>query len=334
VAYGCGGGVHAVSGAPLVAGNLIRDNSALLFGGGIHVGDQGLAELLENRVIENWSLAGGGLSVYHNACPSVIGNLIARNVAEEAGGGAIIYSPPLEFRGNTVAGNEALLFGGGIFCSYASPFINNTILWDNTPDEVYPYNSSPVLTYCDVEGGWPGQGNIDADPLFVFPAWDDCRLLWESPCIDSGDPVLNDPDSTRSDIGAFFFDQGDSITLYISPDGPDVAPAGKVGVIYTFINRRPAAREFWFASQAALPAGQSVRVLGPIWVHLPGQYTAQIFRSHAVPPSAPHGRYLYRAGIGFSPDEVIDEDSFRLRVRAPGQVIGPAVSGSRSYCGD
>jgi hypothetical protein len=39
-----------------------------------------------------------------------------------------------------------------------------------------------------VEGGWPGEGNIDADPLFVdADGANDLHLLGGSPCLDAGD---------------------------------------------------------------------------------------------------------------------------------------------------
>ena len=70
------------------------------------------------------------------------------------------------------------------------------------------------MSYCNVQGGWPGEGNIDADPLFVARgqwsedgvwapgdyhlksqgwSWDVLQGLWSwddatSPCIDAGDP--------------------------------------------------------------------------------------------------------------------------------------------------
>jgi len=52
------------------------------------------------------------------------------------------------------------------------------------------------VTYSDIQGGRPGEGNIDADPLFVDPDGpddifgtedDDVRLLRCSPCIDAAD---------------------------------------------------------------------------------------------------------------------------------------------------
>jgi hypothetical protein len=45
----------------------------------------------------------------------------------------------------------------------------------------------PIVSYCDIMGGWPGAGNIDADPLFADPAAHDFHLLHPSPCRNAGD---------------------------------------------------------------------------------------------------------------------------------------------------
>jgi trimeric autotransporter adhesin len=89
--------------------------------------------------------------------------------------------------------------GGGIFNSSSSPTITNCILWKNTASQdaqIYNFGtSSPIITYCDIEGGWTGAGNINTDPLFwdadgadniIGTNDDDLRLLPYSPCIDAG----------------------------------------------------------------------------------------------------------------------------------------------------
>ena len=54
-----------------------------------------------------------------------------------------------------------------------------------------------------------GPGCIETDPLFVDPSAYNYSLQAESPCIDAGDPdpYYNDPDGTRDDMGAYYFDQ-------------------------------------------------------------------------------------------------------------------------------
>jgi len=91
----------------------------------------------------------------------------------------------------TLKGNIATRAGGGIDNDdNSSPTITNSILWANTaPDgpEIYDDNSSsPTVTYCDIQGGYQGEGNINADPLFVDPENNDFHLKETSPCIDTG----------------------------------------------------------------------------------------------------------------------------------------------------
>ena len=46
--------------------------------------------------------------------------------------------------------------------------------------------SSSTVSYSDIEGGWPGTANINADPLFVDAGSDDLRLWFFSPAINAG----------------------------------------------------------------------------------------------------------------------------------------------------
>jgi hypothetical protein len=65
--------------------------------------------------------------------------------------------------------------------------LRNCILWSSNPDHFTLSGGSRHLEYCDIQGGYPGEGNIDADPLFLDPAAGDLRLRGGSPCIDAGD---------------------------------------------------------------------------------------------------------------------------------------------------
>ena len=66
------------------------------------------------------------------------------------------------------------------------PTLTNCILWGDSPQEIFSSSGTPSVTYCDVQGGWPGQGNINADPRLMFVPGGNLRLRHGSPCIDAG----------------------------------------------------------------------------------------------------------------------------------------------------
>jgi parallel beta-helix repeat protein len=70
-----------------------------------------------------------------------------------------------------------------------------------------------------------GLGNIKDDPHFAEENEFNFYLLSDSPCIDAGDPASHsDPDSTRTDIGAFFFDKGQGDLSHHDRNDPSVRP--------------------------------------------------------------------------------------------------------------
>jgi len=123
----------------------------------------------------------------------------------------------------TFNGNSAGEQGGGMYNKYSSPTVTNCILWgDTAPTGPEIYNddgATPIVTYSDIQGGYTGDGNIDADPLFMH-APDDLHLGAGSPCIDAangpkapeydmdGNPRVDDPDCPNTGIGPPWADMG------------------------------------------------------------------------------------------------------------------------------
>jgi hypothetical protein len=308
----------------LIENNVIMRNMAL-WGGGISYTSSDAIDITikDNLIAENMSgyLGGGIYCSYYYMCssyPTIEGNTITRD-----------YSNTIE--GNTITGNKTRTGGGGgIACagSYQTTVIN-TVLWDNFAEEgpelaIYgPHSSTLTISYCDVEGGesavhkestlnW-GEGNIDIDPLFIVPEKTDCRLFWNSPCIDAGDSSYHDPDGTRKDIGAFFFNQEDYLTLYLTPDTTEIVQGGQIGVTYTVINRWDQPEPFWGLTQVTLPSGNLLNILGPDQFILPDNTTIQHHFDHAVHPKAPLGQYEYWTQIGLL-FTLYDDDKFTFTI--------------------
>jgi hypothetical protein len=334
------GGIGCASSSPTIEGNTIVGNTAEVNSGGIGCGWGASPAIVGNMIAGNWTVHGfaGGIGVGYSSSPTIAGNTITGNAAGTQGGGMGFTgncSPIIA--GNTMTGNVAER-GGGIWCdSLCSPMVINSILWGDSAgtaleiylDNTFGVGSSITVSYSDVAGGslgvyvaagctlnW-GEGNIDEDPMFVLAEKSDYRLLWGSPCIDAGHPDSLDPDGTRCDMGAYFFDQDDYMTLYLTPDETEVSPGGVLGVTYTAINRWAQPETFWVLTEATLPNGNPRTVMGPDRYTLPANTTRQQHLTHNVPGVAPLGLYGYRSRIGVPPSTLYDEDSFAFWVVAP-----------------
>lgn len=198
-----GGGIVCISSSPSIINNRLFKNSSDFWGGAIHCYDSNPI-ILNNSLGENMSARGAGISCLHNSNPFI--------------------------KNNTISRNRAFDYGGAIYSHDSSPLIINTILWANTVSEIYFTDTSlAIIRYCDIKGGWDGEGNIDVNPLFVGPYDGDYNLCSQSQCIDSGDPETFDPDGTRADIGVFYPEHpncyfGD--TWFVATTGNDSAGNG------------------------------------------------------------------------------------------------------------
>jgi parallel beta-helix repeat protein len=148
----------------------------------------------------------------------VFDNLIIDNTASDAGGGIYSRYDASRIYNNTICGNQSSR-GGGVYVltfDYLPPVLTNTILWNNVAtqgQEIFldPVSGSEaVVEYCDVEGGWPGTGNINSDPVFIDPGSDNYKLSAGSPCVDRGDPsyIVPGGGGCRIDIGMAEFWKG------------------------------------------------------------------------------------------------------------------------------
>jgi predicted outer membrane repeat protein len=170
----------------------------------------GASPTILNCVISRNSGAdmGAGMYIKDGSSPVLVNCTFSDNFASMTGGGIQNWDSNPVLINCTFTGNSATYFGGGIYCAGGSPVLTNCILWGDTPDEVFIFGGTPVITYSDIQGGWEGEGNIDVDPLFADAANGDFHLLIGSPCIDAGDPstpVASEPlpNGGRINMGAY-----------------------------------------------------------------------------------------------------------------------------------
>ncbi|MHC4535048.1 MAG: right-handed parallel beta-helix repeat-containing protein, partial [Planctomycetota bacterium] len=170
--YCMGGGMCNIASSPTVTNCTFSGNSTEQFGGGMY--NQSIGPALVNcTFIGNTARDGGG-----GMCNNVNSNTTVTNCT---------------FSENSTGG-----YGGGMYnFNDSNPTIANCILWNNTASLSGPQISGlATVTYSDVQGGWSGTGNIDADPLFADA---DLRLSTGSPCINAGSNAALPPDTADLD---------------------------------------------------------------------------------------------------------------------------------------
>jgi len=160
-AVGAGMEIFQVANSFIIEGNIIKGN-AITHGTG-------------------W----GGAAGFGSCSPHMINNIIAGNSATR--GGALFFALNSDVRliNNTIINNQAS-YGGAIYVKDSNPVLMNSIIWNNhapTNAAIYFESGTAKAAHCDIQGGWTGTENINADPLFADTLF---HLSDGSPCIGTG----------------------------------------------------------------------------------------------------------------------------------------------------
>jgi len=230
-----GGGIDC-SGSSITMYNVEISNNSVAYqsGGGIYSTSSDIT-IYNSKISNNTANGKSGGGIYCSSSDITLEKtLINNNYAVEPGGGVYLKSNSnMEFINTTIYSNSCYwpVYEGSAIYSESGSNANllNSIIWQHQAP-AFAGPGSITINYSDIEGGWPGTGNIDSDPLFVDPGNDDFNLSWinfplnditKSPCIDAGDPFSpKDPDSTRVDMGVYFYDQYYELDIKTFLEGP------------------------------------------------------------------------------------------------------------------
>jgi hypothetical protein len=245
VAAANGGGLFAIGSKSIVSDTIFIDNMAMgefNTGGGIQTnGAITIAHcfFIRNHASRMDEFGRGALG--RNILSSVINCVFIANTSAGSAGATWRNSTSdlpfvnCVFIANAAAGQGDAIYVGGD-STETTPGLVNCIFWahDGPPIEG---PGTPSVTHSDVEGGYPGEGNINADPGFVrMPSagpdgvwgtddddFGDLHLREDSPCIDAGDRAAPNLPATDldgnprvqgcfADMGAFEFPMPPPIT--------------------------------------------------------------------------------------------------------------------------
>lgn len=218
-----GGAIYIDDGADLTLTNCVFTRNTSKDGGAMY--NQWGAPTLAHCVFSGNQADEDGGAIFNFTCNPMLTNcLFAGNIAGDKGGaiyttlqsnGLEAIRPTLSIAGCTFLGNAAPNGPTAAFRSFNSLYpndvqITDSILW-NGADAFWQTDDTLItITHSDVQGGWPGHGNINAHPLFV-PGPAGCYYLSQmaagqdvdSPCINAGSDTAVDHGlgtlTTRSD---------------------------------------------------------------------------------------------------------------------------------------
>jgi hypothetical protein len=182
-----------------IIGNTISDNqlNGTTFGegGGIRllwkIGSDTIdGNIISGNVVNGNSAYAGGIMIRDNENTSntvITNNIISGNQAKN-GAGIRCLGSKAQIINNTIVNNTASIIGGGMRVegSLSNATVMNTILWGNSAPsspQISMTSGLGAVSHSDVEGGWPGEGNIDADPFFADSLF---NLSDSSACIGAG----------------------------------------------------------------------------------------------------------------------------------------------------
>jgi predicted outer membrane repeat protein len=157
-------------------------------GGAINIRGQG-PTIIENCIFVGNTAEIGG-AIYSKCSENILNCRFIRNVAEDAGGAVYFDGTGTTMTSCTFSANMAPTGSACYAGAKADLSIINTILWDGGEEIGAAGGASVEVAYSDVQGGQPGEGNIDLDPLFA-------------------DPEYCDPNGTPDDLNDDFFVEGD-----------------------------------------------------------------------------------------------------------------------------
>ena len=179
-----GAGISCEASSPTIQECVILGNHALQKGGGLY-NDSSSPMLINLILAQNQAHAGGAVFNDKNANPILQHCTLANNAASSVGGGL------------------------GHLDASSTPEVRSTILWGNLPDQI-DHLGNPMITFSDIQGGWFGQNNIDADPQLTAQY----HLTSTSPCINRGNPLT----APQLDIDGESRAGQKSKKLFFSPD--------------------------------------------------------------------------------------------------------------------
>ncbi|MCP4581947.1 MAG: hypothetical protein GY839_10030 [candidate division Zixibacteria bacterium] len=195
-----GGTIYLKECTPEIAFCTIKNTVMSINGGGIFCGMSADANIHHCTFAYNTCMEYGNGICCANCSPNIAYCLFEYNRDFNPGGGGIAcLNGTQAFISNCTFYRNMANQGGAIYSLNSTVTITNSLLWYNEADNDYSeidyIGDAPVVRYCDVYGGWPGEGNLNCEPLYCYADTGNYYLQAVSCCLNAAE--------TGNHIGAF-----------------------------------------------------------------------------------------------------------------------------------
>ena len=233
-----GGGINNHNSDTTVTNCTFIGNSSTS-GGGMNIND-GNTTVINCSFLGNSATSGGGIS--DNEGDASVTNCRFTGNTATSGGGMFTNNSSATVCNCSFSGNYAFSLGGAMYMGEStgggpSPTVNNCNFWGN--DAMYNGKGAgsfeiwlggfadPAVSYSNIEGGFPGFANIDADPMFVSAPdpgpdgeWDGVDDDYGDLHIQAGSPAIDAADNSAVPKG-IETDHGGNTRFIEDPNTPD-----------------------------------------------------------------------------------------------------------------
>lgn len=219
----------------LIRNSLIKENSAAMYGGGIHLTSNSSPSLCYVAIIGNSTMGysygygyGGGISCSDGSNPSLNYVTITKNsvlgVFSGYGGGIYCFSnsnPIISnstIKGNSVSGSYE--YGGGsYFSTNSNPIMENVIITENSASGKYGYgggiccytNSNPTMTNVTITGNSASGGHGYGGGIYCYTS----SLSLENVTI-TGNSALNEGGAIHFNASNANFDTSNRSNIFFN----------------------------------------------------------------------------------------------------------------------
>ncbi len=216
--HGAGGIEGYYSTLTIIGCDITDHNYPIIAGGGVSLQQCVDSEIIDCVISGNYTGWAAAAMDIHDSDALISNCIISQNIAPNVSNAIHIINSTIQMdncliidntgpaldcgngtsvalRNCTLAGNaeNGISPGGAVSCFSSSATLVDCIVWDNSPVSFTGDTTNIAATFSDIQGGWPGTGNMDQDPLYVsvpmythFLSQTAAGQAADSPCIDTG----------------------------------------------------------------------------------------------------------------------------------------------------